>query len=962
MADSKKKIYNLLWGEHEHPAWIELYIWRHYDECLQAGGQLLERWMHMKNAVRILFPEKFTIQRGAMTYEQRGYLWNEWTDIRCKSLCNGDKERDFQTWWGPSSSGKAQPYDAIVQTPQGPTQIGRLNAGDRVLDVDGLTSEVIAVHERGKQPLYRVEFNDGTFVDCAGDHLWEVDKPIDKWRRPKVMQTRDIAAMGEKASNLRIPLCKPVYHEKRKILIDPYILGVLLGDGSMGGKNGQSSLTLTCADDQLEIIDEFRSRLKAGYSLKKYNRYGYRLTKESGLNNGTNDYIRALKEYGLWSLGSLEKFIPEDYLYNEEPVRWAILAGLMDTDGFCGKNGEIVFSSISKALADGVCSIVRSLGGIARISTKSPWYRNKDGARVDGSLCYNVRIRLPEEQRLFYSSKKKSRVRDRSKGLTKYIKRVVDTRDEVEMRCITIDHPRGLYLTNDYIATHNSTDAGILALCMWLAAPHETTVMVCSTDKKALEQRIWREVVKYYKIRNDLPGELVRSKTSIFYDQEHDTLSGIFGIAVRQGTVDQAVSAIIGRHNKYVYLIIDEMQATLPAAVQAYDNLSSGREDGGFLGMGNPMNKLDPLGAHSQPIEGWEKLTTEKKEWKTKKGVCLYFDGLESPGVKDPKKFPFLLTQEQIDKMAHDPGENSPRFWTMRRGFMPPDGIIWAILNDKMIQQYHVKGRCDWASKPVRVAGIDPAYSAGGDKCILYPADVGREGGTGKWMIQFLEPIRINLQAKQDELMLDTLCNDIIKQLRHLGIAMKHVGMDTTGNQWMLADAVEKAFGQRGMLRVKFTGGATSDPISVQDPRPGSDLYQNFVTELWGRMGIYITNDMIRGLSDEACKQYSTRLLDFSTKDSKKVVIESKDILRDRLGYSPDEGDAGAIVIEVVRKVLSILPEEGSGGTGSATNGSNYEILALHESNMLAEDGFTGDEFAAVTEDESFFSDISDIF
>ena len=606
---SKKNIYNILWDESEHPAWIELYIWRHYDECLAAGGKLLERWMHMKNAVRILFPEKFIIQRGHMEYEQTGYIWNEWSDIRCKSLCNCDKERDFQTWWGPSSSGK-------------------------------------------------------------------------------------------------------------------------------------------------------------------------------------------------------------------------------------------------------------------------------------------------------------------------------------------------------------STDAGILALCMWLAAPHETTVMVCSTDKKALEQRIWREVVKYYKIRGDLPGELVRSKTSIFYDQEHDTLSGIFGIAVRQGTVDQAVSAIIGRHNKYVYLIIDEMQATLPAAVQAYDNLSSGREDGGFLGMGNPMNKMDPLGAHSQPIGGWSKLTTEMKEWKTKKGVCVYFDGLNSPGVKDPKKYPFLLTQEQIDRMAKDPGKDSPRFWTMRRGFMPPDGIIWAVLNDKMIRQYHIQETVDWATKPVRVAGIDPAYSAGGDKCILYPADVGREGGTGNTVIQFLEPIRIALVAKNDELMLDTLCNDIVKHLNHLDIDMKHVGMDTTGNQWMLADALEKARKQQGILRVKFTGAATSDPISMKDPRPASDLYHNYCTELWGRMGLFFGNDMVRNLSDDACKQFCIRLLDFSTKDSRKVMIESKDVLRERLGESPDEADATVIVGEVVRLVLGILPEEGTGGTGATSGTDTYETLARMESNMLAGDGFSGDDFAAVTEDDSYFADI----
>lgn len=498
-------------------------------------------------------------------------------------------------------------------------------------------------------------------------------------------------------------------------------------------------------------------------------------------------------------------------------------------------------------------------------------------------------------------------------------------------------------------ATGKSTDAAVLALSMWLASPHNTTVMVCSTDRKALEQRIWREVVKYYKMRDgELPGELVRSKTAIYYDQNVDTLSGIFGIAVRQGTVDQAVSAIIGRHNTNVYLIIDEMQATLWAAVQAWDNLSSGIQDGGFLGIGNPMSKLDPLGAMSQPMDGWEKLSSENTEWRTKKGYCLYFDGLKSPGVTNPKKYPFLLTQRQIDEMSVDPGKDSPRFWTMRRGFLPPDGIIWAILNEKAMTEYHVQERAKWRSKPVRTCGIDPAYSSGGDKCILYPSDVGMTSD-GEYAIDHLEPIRIPLVAKEGELMLDTLCNDIIKQLRSLGISIVNTGMDCTGNQWMLADALEKNMGEQGMLRVKFTGTPTDDPISVQDPRPAKDLYHNFVTELWGRFGLYINNDMVRGLSDECCKQLCTRLMDFSSKDNRKVVIESKQILKDRLGYSPDEADAAVVNGEVVRKVLGILPMNSKGASGTFTKDS-YEKEAEAEQKMLESGGFSGDEFDAMEE------------
>jgi hypothetical protein len=163
--------------------------------------------------------------------------------------------------------------------------------------------------------------------------------------------------------------------------------------------------------------------------------------------------------------------------------------------------------------------------------------------------------------------------------------------------------------------------------------------------------------------------------------------------------------------------------------------------------------------------------------------------------------------------------------------------------------------------------------------------------------------------------------------------------MDTTGNQWMLADAVEKEYGAQGIHRVRFTGTASKDPISVQDPRPASEIYQNFVTELWGRFGVYVQNDMIRGLCDEACKEFSTRMLDYSTKDQNKVVIESKVVLHDRLGFSPDHADAAVIAVDVVRKVLNVLPEEAKGSQGVAMD----DFEKLEQIAVLAdEDGFEG--------------------
>lgn len=523
--------------------------------------------------------------------------------------------------------------------------------------------------------------------------------------------------------------------------------------------------------------------------------------------------------------------------------------------------------------------------------------------------------------------------------------------------CDDPDHTREFQTWWGASATGKSTDSGILALMKWLASPQDTTCIVMSTTKDALEQRIWREIVKFYNIRkSQLPGELVPSKTAIYYDKTGDTLSGIHGVAAGKGDLQKALGNIIGRHNTHVYVFLDEMQSMPEAAVEAWDNLSSGVEDCQFIGMGNPMSKLDPLGNKSMPVGGWDKLTDQVEEWRTPLGHTLYFDGLKSPGVDDPDRYPFLLTQRQIDKMRVDPGEDSPRFWTMRRGFLPPDGLVWAVLNDQLIGQYHVLDEPVWRDTPQVTCGIDPSFSTQGDKCIMYPSFTG-ETIEGKTVIAHMKPIQINLVARTvGKSMLDDLTDKICMNLKALNCPVKFTGMDTTGNQWMLADAVEAKMGEVGILRVSFAGTASKDPISLQDPKPASDLYSNRVTELWGRFGVYVKSDMIRSLAPSTCKQFSVRVLDFDKGNIRRVTIESKVVLRERLGFSPDEADAAVVNLEVVRVRLGIQPDVAAEAGGLSSAKDSVEILAIAENDAwFDDDGFGGDIEENIGFDDEMF-------
>ena len=193
-----------------------------------------------------------------------------------------------------------------------------------------------------------------------------------------------------------------------------------------------------------------------------------------------------------------------------------------------------------------------------------------------------------------------------------------------------------------------STDAGILLLVDWLSAPHSTTSTVGSTTKQMLEKRIFGEILRYYKMHGDrLPGFHSKSKNAILLGDE-DSKNGIFGIAIQKGSDAEVLGNLIGVHNEYNRLILDELQSLRQVAVDAADNLSTGR-DFKFLGMGNPQSRLDTLGRYSKPVDGWGSISPVDTSWKTEAGECYYFDGLKSPAIKNPKKYFFLLNQTQID-------------------------------------------------------------------------------------------------------------------------------------------------------------------------------------------------------------------------------------------------------------------------------------------------------------------------
>lgn len=382
--------------------------------------------------------------------------------------------------YGPSQSGKAQPLDALVLTPTGFRRMGDLQIGDTVIDPEGHPSEVLGVFPQGEKDIYRLTFSDGSTCESTKDHLWPL-----RYRAKRrtvsgresvmvsgvvplaqVMSPSRFSASSER-SVLGAELRSDLDFAESPLPVDPYLLGLLLGDGGLGG----SQPMFTSADQ--ELVDSVSQALPAGVWLREASRAGrgvsYRLT--AGNRGGRpNPLTVALRELGIMGHLSDTKFVPEQYKLASAKTRLAVLQGLLDTDAeACARGGAAIFGSASKQLRDDVVWLARSLGFRAVIGE-----RQVIGERVGGGeyfFSYSTRVtsRLAP---LFRLRRKVERWQRRSQtgerlgwvgGVRPRVLMSVEFSRRAEAQCIAVSAPSHLYVTDDFIPTHNTTLAAMVA-------------------------------------------------------------------------------------------------------------------------------------------------------------------------------------------------------------------------------------------------------------------------------------------------------------------------------------------------------------------------------------------------------------------------------------------------------------------------------------------------------------------
>lgn len=413
---------------------------------------------------------------------------------------------------GKGGAGKALAVEEPVLTPTGYRPIGELVVGDEVYGSDGLPHRVLGVFPQGERELFRVTFSDGTHVIADGDHLWEVEAVNDRHRSTecehdgcgrnavarglclphyrqrkrnpegplsdlrsgqyqrsvvrapsgnRIMTTSQLLEAGLSTDRpgrgsrhkFFVPVASAVQFERTETPLDPYFVGLLLGDGAISNP----ALAFSTAD--AELAEALAATAPAGVQVRYKDRYDYRITRTAS--RGPNPLRSKLEELGIYGLTSEHKFIPEVYRMGDTHTRLAVLQGLLDTDGSPARGIAATFTSVSEQLATDVKFIAETLGCVVSLSKRDTTYSYR-GERLVGKPAWALRIKAPAGLDLFRLERKRAVSRKGQRPPYRAIESIAPI-GKGQAVCISVDAADHLFLTRSCVPTHNTPSTVLLA-------------------------------------------------------------------------------------------------------------------------------------------------------------------------------------------------------------------------------------------------------------------------------------------------------------------------------------------------------------------------------------------------------------------------------------------------------------------------------------------------------------------
>lgn len=409
----------------------------------------IEKYIHRK------FPDIKIEKRNPWESVKMKYIPSKYPDPRNRlqkdalKFLRENKNRNQLGLICGVGTGKAQPYSSNIPTPKGVIKMGDLMVGDKVFTQDGTPTTVLEIYEQGKKDVYRISFDDGRSCECTYDHLWEVyrfdpDDPIHQNLQVKTMSTREITHWM--TDNVYIQTCDPVeFDKKHQFSLDTYVHGIMVSHNTVSTSDADGTIVLTNITDQIET-----ELLCCGVQLQKIYGKTYFVTNRAGSKLMCGEAYDEL----------LDPLILDKISMSSIHQRERFMCGVLkDHTAIVSTNGieNMVYHHDNEKILNKIQYIGYSLG----------WKIN----RIDS---HRISIVIPHVNHVETSMLQ--------------IVKIEKLHGQQKCRCIRVSDPSHLYLTEDFIVTHNT----------YMSINHaikvgEKTLIICPTTA-ILEQ--WVKTLK----------------------------------------------------------------------------------------------------------------------------------------------------------------------------------------------------------------------------------------------------------------------------------------------------------------------------------------------------------------------------------------------------------------------------------------------------------------------------------
>jgi hypothetical protein len=453
-----------------------------------------------------------------------------------------------------------------------------------------------------------------------------------------------------------------------------------------------------------------------------------------------------------------------------------------------------------------------------------------------------------------------------------------------------------------------------IATAEWLCSAHNTAVIMTSTHVDGLKRRIFQYV--FDAVRKNAAGldlAVRRFPTPMVYRQGvEDEKNVIQGVATNKG--DDSVARIQGVHTDRVIIVIDEAAGTPKAIFDAAANLRTGTSFFRLVSLMNPEDLNSVAANWAEPPAGFKSIDIDvDKWWETRKrgGVAIHFSWRRSPNYLAGRTvYKYLINEDDVQDMIEKYGEESPQFYTFALGWFPPDGMTGYVFSQTVVEK--AASDYDYRLPPVRLAAVDPAFE-GGDQAAMAVCEYDPSSGH----VKLVEMIDIKGSVAAGITLDQATAANVVNVCRAYDISADGVIVDTTGGGRGVWNYLQSLLGP-DVQSCMFGGSPSDRRMRPDDPVTCKERFVNFVSEMWWAAREFCESGLVHGFDSRRLKRLSedltSRRYEMKAGD-RKIQVETKRSMKQRLGRSPDQGDAFVLLFELLRR-KGIIPHANQAAIG----------------------------------------------